>query len=451
MLKSPFFFPSIRADSRLSDSMSYLPRSIKNHRSTHEAKTTHDLGLLLLSIFFQLFLGLFFGHLYDMRIFMATGYLVATGQNPYIALDLSTLFNNPAFQGITSIGYPPPWALLLGFIYRVVYATTHNFLLYNLAIKVPIIAANICLAYLVARILNKIGIESASSHKAWIFILFNPILFYFASAWGQIDSLVALFSLLALTFLNDGKLIGSAILLSLAISFKPIAFPILPVALIFLWVRSHRQAISYFGMSLLCLFLFSVAPFYIFGWDPSPILLNWNAHFIIVGGMSLLTFFELLFDSYKLPGWWWLLGMLWIPALGIGIYLLKSGIHGYIDLLKKSLGLILIFFLTRAWLSEPNIILILPLVLILCSAGELDPRILTAILVVPLIFTLFNGSLPQLLFPSLPILMNKILMLPSGYRTLGLIARSIMAIPWQIVGWKTVVACYKGRDQSSKK
>ena len=65
---------------------------------------TTDRVLLASSIILQIVLALFFGHAYDMRIFMATGYLVGTGQNPYIAQDLSTVFHNSTFQGITKIG-----------------------------------------------------------------------------------------------------------------------------------------------------------------------------------------------------------------------------------------------------------------------------------------------------------------------------------------------------------
>src|SRR5512143_3871702 len=95
--------------------------------------------LLALSIMVQILLGLYFGHVYDMRIFMATGYLVGTGQNPYIPQDLSAVFHNPTFQAITTVGYPPPWPLVLGGIYRVVYSIAPNLLVYNGVIKLPLI------------------------------------------------------------------------------------------------------------------------------------------------------------------------------------------------------------------------------------------------------------------------------------------------------------------------
>ena len=119
-----------------------------NH--TWKQHITQDRYILFLSVVLQLTLGVFFGHAYDMRIFMATGYLVGSGQNPYVAQDLSAVFQNISFQGMTSVGYPPPWPLVLGVLYRSVYALIPNLMVYNLVIKIPAIAANIGLAYLVA-------------------------------------------------------------------------------------------------------------------------------------------------------------------------------------------------------------------------------------------------------------------------------------------------------------
>ena len=143
-----------------------------------------DLFLLASSILLQIILALFIGHAYDMRIFMATGYLVGTGQNPYIAQDLSAVFHNSGFKGITTLGYFPPWAMVLGLIYLVTYQLIPNFLFYNLAIKLPIIAANICLAYLVVSILRRLGLREKIVRWTWIFLLLNPFLLLMSSAWG---------------------------------------------------------------------------------------------------------------------------------------------------------------------------------------------------------------------------------------------------------------------------
>src|SRR5450759_2260170 len=101
----------------------------------HKRMAKSDLFLLASSILIQVCLALFLGHAYDMRIFMATGYLVGTGQNPYIAQNVSAVFHNSTFQGITTVGYPPPWSMLLGLIYLCTYKIVPNFLVYNLALK----------------------------------------------------------------------------------------------------------------------------------------------------------------------------------------------------------------------------------------------------------------------------------------------------------------------------
>jgi len=401
-----------------------------------------DWLLLVGSIFLQVVLAYFFGHAYDTRIHMATGYLVGTGQNPYITQNLAAVFHNTTFESITTLGYPPPWALVLGLVYLVSYRIIPDFLLYNLAIKLPIIASNICLAYCVLYILRKSGAQEKVSRTAWIFLLFNPFLLLTSSAWGQFDSFVALLSILSLFLLSEGGLIIPAILLALAISLKPIALPLILVICIFLTGRSLRHTLRYFAIFTLSILLFCVAPFIILRWNPSEIFLHWNSQFVVGGGLSFMTFLEYVKWTYQLPGQWWFLGWLWLPALAIATLALKPGIRGFEDLLKKSTALILVFYLCRAWLSETNINLILPMVLILVSIHALDRRTLIAIWVLPLIFSFFNTSLAQLFFPSMPGLMNLFLKWSVEFSTARYVIRTAIVLVWLLAGWWIVIQCY---------
>lgn len=404
-----------------------------------------DQGLLVASILVQSVLGFLFGHLYDIRIFMATGYLVATGQDPYIAQNLTAVFNNPAFQGMTSVGYPPPWPLILGGIYLVSYNFFHNPLIYNLAIKMPIILANLLLAYAVRDILKDQGINQGLAHKAWLFMLFNPFLIYFNTAWGQFDSLVALLTLVALVELYKERLMTSSFILALAISFKPTPVPVVLAVMAYLWRKPWKRSVSYLLVLVVSLLLLCVAPFYLLHWDATPILRGWNNQFTVSGGMALTTIYELLTNTYVLPGNWWLLGVLWLPAILITAWFVPRGNQGFVRLLKNSLVLVLVFFLTRTWLSEQNLTLILPMVLILVVLGELPSLTLTATWVLPLIFTIFNTSPPQLLFPILPELMTKLLQWMDIYRLPRLIAKMVIAIPWQMAGWWMVSRGFSSR------
>jgi hypothetical protein len=407
-----------------------------------------DIVPLLASISLQLVLGTFFGHAYDMRIFMSTGYLTSSGQDPYILPDLRAVFNNPDFIGMTSIGYPPPWPLILGVIYLLTFATTHNFLLYNLGIKLPSILANLALAYLVRDILEAQNVRPRMARAAWLFMLFNPFALYFTAAWGQFDTLLALLTLISLVLLSRQRLIPAAILLALAISLKPTPVAVVLAAVIYLLSPPWRRLGTYLITFAISIFVFCVLPFIIFKWDASPIYHGWNNQFTVSGGMALTTLYELIADTYVLPGSWWLLGVLWLPAILIGSMFLPRGELGFVTLLKNSLALTLIFFLTRTWLSEQNLALILPMVLILTCIGELPKLAFHAAWLLPLLFTIFNTTPAQLLFPIRPELMAYLLRLSDVYRTQRLWARMLVVIPWQVAGWWMVAYCF--RKESAK-
>ncbi len=402
---------------------------------------TNDLSVLFVNIALQLTLALLFGHLFEARFNLATGYLVGTGQNPYVPQDLSGIFHNHYFQGITSIGYPPPIPLLLGFIYLCTFKIFPCFLFYNFSSKIPVIAANICLAYVVAAVLTKSGSPRKVSRKAWLFMLFNPFILYASTAWGQFDSVVALISLISSIMLYSGLRASAGILLALAISFKPIALPLLPVAFIYLFGRPFRQKVEYFASFIATLLLFCAAPFFIFSWDPSMVFLHWNAHFSLGGCMSYLSFLEIMQNGPQLPSAWKIVGFLWIPGLIIASFALKSSIRGPDTLLKNSIALIMVFYLTRTWLSEPNLVLLLPFMVLATSRGLVPQWTLTALWTLPLLFGIFNESPALLLFPTMPDAMDTLLKFGEQFRNARLIIRSVVVIPWLLTGCWIVIYC----------
>ena len=149
-------------------------------------------------------------------------------------------------------------------------------------------------------------------------------------------------------------------------------------------------------------FVFYVLPFLALGWSAAP-LTRTNAEFTTSGGMSLMTVARVFHDPLILRGHWWLLGLAWVVALAVAALALRRGVGDADDLVSKSAALVLVFFLTRTWLSEPNAVLLLPLVLILTTRGRLDGRALTVVWVVPLLYAVANAAPLQtlwLLFPG---------------------------------------------------
>jgi hypothetical protein len=161
------------------------------------------------------------------------------------------------------------------------------------------------------------------------------------------------------------------------------------------------------------------------------------------GGLSFMTFLEYVKGTYLLPGQLWFLGWLWMPALGIASLAMLPGIKDFKDLLKKSLALVMVFYLSRSWLSETNLNLILPIVLILTCTGEFDRRTLTAFWLIPLVFSFFNTSIAQLFFPSMSGWMDSFLKLFVEYSTIRYAMRTLMVLVWLVAGWWIVWLCFK--------
>jgi hypothetical protein len=417
---------------------------------------------IAISAAIQLPLAFFLGHAYDMPLFMATGYLVGSGLNPYLARDLSAVFHSPLLAVTTSIGYPPPWPLIEGLIYRLTYAHWANFFVYNLALKLPVIAANICMALLVMRIAKVSGADKRESRGAGLFMLLNPLIILTTAAWGQFDSVTALLALGSLYLLFRRKPLLSVALLALAVSLKPTALALVPLVLMVAakqprvrrqpvvrrehdgWEPQPGSWLPWGTAAIQGLFFILViaalcaAPFLVFRWDAGIILRGWSTQFHMAGCLSWLSFLELVSGGYALPSGWGFLGYLWVPVLAIGFLLLLPWDGSFEDLLDLGLRVVLLFFLSRTWLSEPNVNLILPLAALLAARGRMGKARLHALWLIPLAFMVFNGSLPQLLAPLFPRIGEALALADGKVRTARLIARSIVSLAWIILGWRII-------------
>ncbi|MFA4964379.1 MAG: glycosyltransferase 87 family protein [Thermoleophilia bacterium] len=403
---------------------------------------TLDRRILALSVALQLALGALLAHPYDTRVAMAAGYLAGTGQSPYVPHNLMAVFQHVGFQRLTTIGYPPPWPLVTGLVYRGTYAIVPNLLAYNLALKLPVIVATVGLAYLVAGALRRLGARAAVVRRAWAFLLLNPFILYTGAAWGQIDVIATLLAVAALGLVSAGRWASSAALLALAVCVKPTPLPIVLVVLAWLAGRSAREALRYGAAFIAWALVFAVLPFIALGWSAAPILQRPNAHFLMSGALSYTTVAKLIRDPLELPGHWWLLSLLWVPAVAAGVALLRRG-GGFEALARNSAALVLVFFLTRTWLAEPNVILVLPLVLVLASLGHIDRRALTALWAIPLAFTVFNATPLELLWAVSPGAMLRSLAAIGDYHTARLAAQAALVVAWQAAGWWVVASCLR--------
>jgi hypothetical protein len=400
----------------------------------HNHRINRDWAAVILSVCVQVPLAVFLGHFFDQTIFLQTGYLVASGLNPYQS-HLITIYPNVYLNGVNSIiGYPPPWTLLLGLTYKLTYAVTPNILLYNFATKIPIIASNIALAYATKTIMQKQNMPRRLVQFAWLFLLFNPYTLLTTTAWGEFDTTVALLCVVGVYLLSKGKTVESGLLLAVGFVLKPISLPLLILPLLYAGQKSTRKkAVALLVMVVVvgCLWFL---PYPLAGWTAPVSQVQVGSFFRMAGGLTPFNIIDVFWHTSTMPSGWWFLGYLWIPALLLGIvWVIRKSQKSLIELSQAALILLLIFFISRSWLSEQNLNLLFPFMLILVGSGMLKPKSVHLVWVVGFVFLVVNMSLLQLLFLVYPDVIALKLAFDVSFGTARLAARFAVAVVWVLV------------------
>ena len=412
-----------------------------------------DILLVLLSILVQIRLAILLGHYYDERSFIDTGFLVSSGLNPYQPHLITVFSSNPNLTGINPIiGYPPLWPLLLGLIYRLSYNIVPNLFLYNFAIKVPVIASNIGLAYVTKNVMQRLGESEKKTRAAWLFLLFNPFILLTTAAWGEFDTLIALLCVASLYLLSKGMIGKSALLLSLSIVLKPISFPLVGLPLLFSPTKNWRKILTYILIFAVIMLTLWFLLFNLLGWMAPSSANEVTSYFRVAGGMTVFNVVEIFKNTTTLPTNLDFLGYLWIPALLLGYYIVyRNPPKTFNELAKASVGLLLIFFLTRTWLSEPNFDLVISLALLALSFKDLNFRNFAFLWVIPLVFLFLNTSFPQLFFLVSPSIISSLAQADRYIRSWRLIARFIVVLILQVFAWRLVIKMFNRKKSSDSK
>lgn len=398
-----------------------------------------DIVAVILSFLVQVPFAVFLGHYYDQRAFMDAGYLVNAGLNPYQP-HIITIFS-PRLIGVEPIiGDPPLWPLLLGAIYRLSYNIIPNIFLYNFAIKIPIVASNIGLAYISKDILKEQGASDKKIKFVWLFLLFNPFLLLTTTAWGQFETLIALLSVASLYLLSKGIVKKSAVLLSLSVALKPISLPLLGLPLLYSPGKNLSKMLQYILISVGVIVTLWILPFYLFGWMTPSSSDQVTSYFTRAGGMTPFTLVEILQDKVTIPTGLAFLGYIWIPALLMGYYLVyRDPPKTFNELTQKAIGIMLIFFLTYSWLSEPYVDVAIALALLALPFAKMNFRNFHFLWVIPFIFMILTTNFAQLFYFVSPSIIPSLSQLDQHIRTWRLIAMFIVVVIWQILAWRLVI------------
>lgn len=160
---------------------------------------------------------------------------------------------------------------LLGFLKTLLLIPDNIF---YLLLKTPAIIADLIIGIIIYKevqkyVSRKIALLTLSA------TIFNPVFIFNSSIWGQIDSILTVFMLVAVIVLKKNKLILSSIFFGLALLVKPQALALLPLFAFFL--------INRFKLS--CLFKLLVPGIFIifiltFPFFPNQTLINFAQHIL---------------------------------------------------------------------------------------------------------------------------------------------------------------------------
>jgi len=199
---------------------------------------TTDKTTLILALGVRLILAPFTGHPFDLPIWFETGNAVAQLRSPY---DL-----------LRPIGYAGIWPIWLGVSSATAaLISPGNQSLYDLLIKLPIIATDFFIPTLVVRLTNEIRSSSQQDPSMALRIsrsyLLNPFIIVASSVWAMPDNIIAGGILLALLETRKIRLASFAFAFSTLL--KPYPIVLLPPVLRYFRERALRFTMSFLALA----------------------------------------------------------------------------------------------------------------------------------------------------------------------------------------------------------
>lgn len=144
--------------------------------------------------------------------------------------------------------------------------------IFYLILKLPAIISDIVIGLLVYKEIRK-HVSTKAALFVLVLILFNPVVIFNSSVWGQIDSILTLLIFATIITLKNNNFILSSLLFGLALLVKPQALTIAPLMILFL--LSHFKLSNLFKLSIPFFLLIFILTFPFF---PNQTLIKLTQH-----------------------------------------------------------------------------------------------------------------------------------------------------------------------------
>ena len=317
---------------------------------------------------------------------------------------------------VQGLGETPLWAVYLGLCY---FLSAGQPFVFNVLSKLPIVAANIALAYF----------AYLKGTRGWRFFLFNFYLIATTVTWGKPDNLATLLAVVALVAADSAT--SSALLLSTSLMIKPLAVAILPAFFLRLRTNPIRWGVSF----MIEVFAFSaglfLGPFVIFGWPIEIVTSGFSSWFGHAGALSPFNFVAIETGTEQLPPTLWWAG--YLVVVGTVVLVAYALISKSQSTLRYAILSSAVFLTLRPWNSEQNLVIVLTLFILL--SGDLPSRWLW---VIPTMFALTNSSLQPQFYLLVPRIVDELNQLYAPFEIYRLWLRFLLSVAWLIVLWLNV-------------
>lgn len=168
---------------------------------------------------------------WDLRVWKLVGEAMDGGQSPY------------AIESELPFAYPPLWSIFCWLGY-VAFKLSGSQWVFNLALKLPLILADLACALLLWRLVLRVSASRRTALTVMAAYFLNPIAIAVSSLWGMFDALPALLVLVSILLLADGRDVCSGLVLGVSAGFKGFytAF-YLPFFVFYVWKRERNLTV----------------------------------------------------------------------------------------------------------------------------------------------------------------------------------------------------------------
>ncbi|MCS7143049.1 MAG: hypothetical protein NZ920_04565 [Aigarchaeota archaeon] len=170
----------------------------------------------------------FTGHSWDMYVWFKSGEM-------FVAGDIN-VYGVEEIEGFPwgFYSYPPVWLYWIALVKYLTSALGLSINYFALLVKVPIIAADLCIGALMFAMTKRLNINQTSGLLISAAYLLNPVSVFISGVWGMFDSVAAALALLGLYLLINNRFTLAPVCLGIGGAVKLFPFLLAPVMLFYM-------------------------------------------------------------------------------------------------------------------------------------------------------------------------------------------------------------------------